>query len=117
MIRQVYAETRYEPAEFEYTNPMECWKCGREHDLDEGEEFRYLLLPDGTEGVLCDTCRVWCKECDGQVLECGRAHPVIWMVMEGVKVKGDEMICSECLRKREVEAILGYLPSYRGNGK
>jgi hypothetical protein len=66
MIIKTFRGNRYEPAEYEYTNPDSCLKCGLEHDLDEGDFKRVEDI-----GILCPECYLVCTICGDDVTEDG----------------------------------------------
>ena len=69
MIRRTFQGSRSEPAEFANTNPANCIVCGREHDLDEGEDFYHLEgMPAVTnDPIICKDCHLSCKLCGEDV--------------------------------------------------
>ncbi len=103
MIRQDYAQTHFEPAEFTYTSPDWCVKCGTEHDLDEDSGRNVVEGPDG-EFVICDHCDLYC-ECGDSVLEWGtlpwERSTLKWK--PGAIIRDGKVICLHC----ETEAVMG----------
>ena len=92
-IRQLYAQTLEEPAEYESTNPDWCVACGDEHDLDEGEDFRTIEGgPDG-EFILCRHCDLYCDGCGDSVTETACN---IWSVKPGTIFRDGKAVCLEC---------------------
>jgi hypothetical protein len=52
MIRKLFPATSTSPAEYESTNPGQCVVCGKEHDLDVGQDFVEI-----DEQVVCLGCK------------------------------------------------------------
>lgn len=69
MIRQLYPASISDPAEYDYTDPVECFVCGEEFDRDGHEDQLFDLegAPE-PEAVICYGCDLVCAQCGHSVL-------------------------------------------------
>ncbi|MEN6587867.1 MAG: hypothetical protein ABFE02_17645 [Sulfuricella sp.] len=97
MITCTFSETHDSPAEFHYSRPAECLKCGMEYDLDDSD---YVTV-DGA-GILCPgDCWLLCPVCENPVHDRNGKwnHHVL---QEGVVKRGSKWLHAEC----EAQTIL-----------
>jgi hypothetical protein len=106
MIRQIYTQTQETPAEYTYTNPAACLKCGAEHDLDQGD-FNTI---DGY-GIICPDCSLLCEHCENPVHELAPNRFTLHFMQDGVIQRRSKYMHGSC----EVAAITD-IPIIRGAG-
>lgn len=70
MIRETYAESDAGPAEYAYSDPVECAVCRFEYDLEghRNQLFDLYGTPD-PDAVICEDCDLLCAWCENSVLE------------------------------------------------
>jgi hypothetical protein len=97
MIRRTFQGSRSEPAEFANTNPANCIVCGREHDLDEGEDFYHLegMPAVMNDPIICDDCHLTCKLCGEDVHDRGYLPRLMYIQLQ-VYWKDGEPYCGLC---------------------
>lgn len=99
MIRRTFHGSRSEPAEYANTNPANCIVCGKEHDLDESEDFYHLegMPAVMNDPIICDECHMGCKLCGEDVH--GPAEKIgayVHVIQAHVYWKDGEPYCGLC---------------------
>lgn len=95
-VRLAFQETAIDPAEYDYTRPMECVVCGQEHDTDDDTGRSVVEGFPWGDGVICYDCRLTCAKCGVDVIQATCWNGCHSVVKDGVTWDGETPYCAAC---------------------